>query len=86
MRAISRTFPIERDGTHWQPGIKSCWSVYRPRDNLSAKPLTKELDATTIVSVGHRPELEAFDNRKITLERRRGGAKFVPTYDCDAAD
>jgi vitamin B12/bleomycin/antimicrobial peptide transport system ATP-binding/permease protein len=39
--------------------------------------LTKELDATTIVSVGHRPELEAFHNRKITLERRRGGAKFV---------
>ena len=39
--------------------------------------LTKELDATTIVSVGHRPELEAFHNRKIVLERRRGGAKFV---------
>ena len=39
--------------------------------------LTKELDATTIVSVGHRPELEAFHNRKITLERRRGGAKLV---------
>jgi len=39
--------------------------------------LTKELDATTIVSVGHRPELEAFHNRKIILERRSGGAKFV---------
>jgi vitamin B12/bleomycin/antimicrobial peptide transport system ATP-binding/permease protein len=39
--------------------------------------LTKELDATTIVSVGHRPELEAFHNRKVVLERRRGGAKFV---------
>jgi vitamin B12/bleomycin/antimicrobial peptide transport system ATP-binding/permease protein len=39
--------------------------------------LTKELHATTIVSVGHRPELEAFHNRKIILERRRGGAKFV---------
>jgi putative ATP-binding cassette transporter len=39
--------------------------------------LTKELNATTIVSVGHRPELEAFHNRKIVLERRRGGAKFV---------
>ena len=39
--------------------------------------LTKELNATTIVSVGHRPELKAFHNRKITLERRRGGAKFV---------
>src|SRR5499426_882808 len=39
--------------------------------------LTTELDATTIVSVGHRPELEAFHSRKIVLERRRGGAKFV---------
>jgi vitamin B12/bleomycin/antimicrobial peptide transport system ATP-binding/permease protein len=39
--------------------------------------LTTELDATTIVSVGHRPELEAFHNRKIVLERRRGGARFV---------
>jgi vitamin B12/bleomycin/antimicrobial peptide transport system ATP-binding/permease protein len=46
------------------------------QDNLM-ELLTKELNATTIVSVGHRPELEAFHNRKITLERRRGGAKFV---------
>ena len=30
-----------------------------------------------MVSVGHRPELEAFHNRKIVLERRRGGAKLV---------
>jgi vitamin B12/bleomycin/antimicrobial peptide transport system ATP-binding/permease protein len=39
--------------------------------------LTKELGATTIVSVAHRPELEAFHNRKVVLERRAGGAKFV---------
>jgi putative ATP-binding cassette transporter len=39
--------------------------------------LTEELNATTIVSVGHRPELESFHSRKITLERRKGGAKFV---------
>jgi vitamin B12/bleomycin/antimicrobial peptide transport system ATP-binding/permease protein len=39
--------------------------------------LTTELDATTMVSVGHRPELEAFHSRKIVLERRRGGARFV---------
>jgi putative ATP-binding cassette transporter len=41
------------------------------------KLLTEELKATTIVSVGHRPELEQFHSRKITLERRRGGAKLV---------
>ena len=29
------------------------------------------------MSVAHRPELEAFHSRKIVLERRRGGAKFV---------
>jgi putative ATP-binding cassette transporter len=39
--------------------------------------LTKELSASTVVSVGHRPELEAFHSRKIVLERRRGVAKFV---------
>jgi putative ATP-binding cassette transporter len=41
------------------------------------KLIIEELKATTIVSVGHRPELEQFHNRKITLERRRGGAKLV---------
>jgi len=46
------------------------------QDTLMAL-LTKELSALTIVSVGHRPELEAFHSRKIVLERRRGGAKFV---------
>jgi vitamin B12/bleomycin/antimicrobial peptide transport system ATP-binding/permease protein len=39
--------------------------------------LIKELSATTIVSVAHRPELEAFHDRKITLERQREGARFV---------
>ena len=39
--------------------------------------LTTELADTTVVSVGHRPELEAFHSRKIVLERRRGGAEFV---------
>jgi putative ATP-binding cassette transporter len=43
--------------------------------------LTNELKATTIVSVGHRPELEEFHDRKITLERRRGGAKLVSDVD-----
>ena len=39
--------------------------------------LAKELRATTIVSVAHRPELEAFHDRKITLEPQREGARFV---------
>ena len=39
--------------------------------------LAKQPEQTTLVSVGHRPELEAFHSRKIVLERRRGGAKLV---------
>jgi putative ATP-binding cassette transporter len=31
----------------------------------------------TLVSVGHRPELEAFHTRKIELEQRVGAAKLV---------
>jgi putative ATP-binding cassette transporter len=36
-----------------------------------------ELAQATVMSVGHRPELEAFHNRRITLEHRPGGAKLV---------
>lgn len=40
-----------------------------------------ELPDVTIVSVAHRAELEAFHSRKITLERREGGAKLVSDID-----
>ncbi|MBV9565286.1 MAG: ABC transporter ATP-binding protein/permease [Bradyrhizobium sp.] len=43
--------------------------------------VTEELPKATIVSVAHRPELEAFHSRKITLERRKGGAKLVSDID-----
>ncbi|MBR0871813.1 ABC transporter ATP-binding protein/permease [Bradyrhizobium tropiciagri] len=43
--------------------------------------VTKELPRATIVSVGHRAELEAFHSRKIVLERRKGGAKLVSDID-----
>lgn len=39
--------------------------------------LSTNPEKSTLVSVGHRPELEAFHSRKIVLERRRGGAKLV---------
>jgi len=39
---------------------------------LSEKP-----EKSTLISVGHRPELEEFHSRKIILERRRSGAKLV---------
>jgi len=39
------------------------------------------LPDVTIISVAHRAELEAFHSRKITLERRKGGAKLVSDID-----
>ncbi|MEA2981590.1 MAG: vitamin B12/bleomycin/antimicrobial peptide transport system ATP-binding/permease protein, partial [Alphaproteobacteria bacterium] len=39
--------------------------------------LSKQPEEIALVSVGHRPELEAFHSRKIILERRKGGAKLV---------
>jgi vitamin B12/bleomycin/antimicrobial peptide transport system ATP-binding/permease protein len=48
----------------------------KSQDELMAH-LSERPEETTLVSVGHRPELEAFHSRKITLERRRGGAKLV---------
>ncbi|MBB5575801.1 ABC transporter ATP-binding protein/permease [Rhizobium paranaense] len=41
----------------------------------------QELPKVTIISVAHRAELEAFHSRKITLERREGGAKLVSDID-----
>ncbi|WP_431321503.1 ABC transporter ATP-binding protein/permease [Rhizobium sp. YTU87027] len=41
----------------------------------------QELPKVTIISVAHRAELEAFHSRKITLERREGGAKLVSDVD-----
>jgi putative ATP-binding cassette transporter len=48
----------------------------RSQDRLM-ELLSTELEKSTVVSVGHRPELEAFHSRKIILEHRQGGAKLV---------
>jgi putative ATP-binding cassette transporter len=39
--------------------------------------LGERLPKTAIISVGHRPELEAFHERKVNLVRRKGGAKLM---------
>ena len=39
--------------------------------------VSEEMEGLTIISVGHRPELEQFHSRKLVLERRSGGAKLV---------
>ena len=43
--------------------------------------LIHELPDVTIISVAHRAELEAYHSRKITLERRKDGAKLVSDID-----
>jgi putative ATP-binding cassette transporter len=39
--------------------------------------LLVEQERLTVLSVGHREELEQFHSRKIELARREGGAKLV---------
>jgi putative ATP-binding cassette transporter len=39
--------------------------------------VAERLPHTTIVSIAHRPELEAFHHRKLVFERRPGGARLV---------
>ena len=46
------------------------------QDNLMRLAAAVLKDAT-VISVGHRPELEAFHSRKIVLEHRLGGSHFV---------
>jgi vitamin B12/bleomycin/antimicrobial peptide transport system ATP-binding/permease protein len=48
----------------------------RSQDRLMGL-LSREFTDATVVSIGHRPELAAFHQRKIVLERRRTGAKLV---------
>ncbi len=49
--------------------------------NAIMEMLVHELPKVTIISVGHRAELEAFHTRKITLERHEGGARLVSDVD-----
>jgi vitamin B12/bleomycin/antimicrobial peptide transport system ATP-binding/permease protein len=48
-----------------------------PKSQVKLMELLVEREGMTLLSVGHRPELEAFHTRKIELERRSGGAKLV---------
>ena len=52
-----------------------------PGQDAIMELLNKELKHVTIISVAHRPELEAFHSRKIVLERRKGGARLVSDID-----
>lgn len=49
--------------------------------DVMMETVIRELPKVTIISVAHRAELEAYHSRKITLERRKGGAKLVSDID-----
>jgi putative ATP-binding cassette transporter len=48
-----------------------------PKSQVQLMELLVARENMTLLSVGHRPELEAFHTRKIELERRPGGARLV---------
>ena len=52
-----------------------------PSQEALMKKLEESLPKTTIISVGHRPELEKFHERKLVLEARQEGAKLVHDID-----
>ena len=41
------------------------------------KLLNEQLPDATLISVGHRPELEAFHERKLVLKHQTGGARMI---------
>lgn len=43
--------------------------------------VTERLPQTTLISIGHRPELEAFHDRELVMETRPGGARLVREID-----
>ena len=45
------------------------------------KLIAARLPTTTLISIGHRPELEAFHDRELVMEWRPGGARLVRDID-----
>ncbi len=50
------------------------------------KLIAERLPTTTLISIGHRPELEAFHDRKLVMEWRGGGARLVRDVAITAAE
>jgi putative ATP-binding cassette transporter len=47
--------------------------------------ISEKLPNATVISVGHRPELEAYHGRKLVLEHRPGGARLISDEYLNAA-
>ena len=52
-----------------------------PKSQVKLMELLVDRQGLTLLSVGHRPELEAFHTRKVELERRPEGAKLVRDFE-----
>jgi putative ATP-binding cassette transporter len=48
-----------------------------PSQEYLMKLVAERLPHTAIVSIAHRPELEAFHHRKLVFERRPGGSRMI---------
>ena len=56
-------------------------SALDPKSQVKLMELLVDQQGLTLLSVGHRPELEAFHTRKMELERRPEGAKLVRDFE-----
>jgi len=56
-------------------------SALDPKSQVRLMELLTDQPKMTLLSIGHRPELEAFHTRKIELARRREGAKLVRDFE-----
>src|SRR5262249_1432775 len=56
-------------------------SALDPNSQLTLMQLLTDQPEMTVLSVGHRPELESSHTRKIELARRSGGARLVRDVD-----
>jgi putative ATP-binding cassette transporter len=52
-------------------------SALDPKSQVKLMELLTDQPTMTLISVGHRPELESFHTRKIELARRKQGAQLV---------
>jgi putative ATP-binding cassette transporter len=56
-------------------------SALDPKSQVKLMKLITDQPEMTVLSIGHRPELEEFHTRKIELARRRKGAKLVRDFE-----
>src|SRR6185295_8516141 len=56
-------------------------SALDPKSQVRLMELLTDHPKITLLSIGHRPELESFHTRKIELARRREGAKLVRDFE-----